>query len=146
MKTIIKMAIAGLLYCLASLAGCGTLQPSTDPAEAVRAKFEAFNRHDVSAIENIYAADAVLHSPDYPELSGNAPIAGTYRSLFEAVPDAHDETQSLDVVADKVYAQFVLTGHFKGAADKPIKARLIAVYTVHGGRIIEDATYYDRKM
>ena len=146
MKTIINLAVAAPLCCLASLAGCGTLPPGADPAEAIRAKFEAFNRHDVSAIESIYAADAVLHSPDYPELSGNAPIAGTYRSLFEAIPDAHDEAQSLDVVADKVYAQFVLTGHFKGAADKPIKARLIAVYTVHGGHIVEDATYYDRKM
>src|ERR1700751_1972599 len=102
MKTITKMAISASLGCLASFTGCAAFQPGADPAEAVRAKFEAVNRHDVSAIENIYAADAVLHSPDYPELSGNAPIAETYRSLFEAIPDARDEPQSLDVVADKV--------------------------------------------
>jgi ketosteroid isomerase-like protein len=129
---------------------CSACSPAgahpVDPAATVRLKFAAFDRHDAGAIQGIYAGDAVLHSPDYPNLVGNAPIADTYRRLFEAIPDAKDELRSLDRSADKVFAQFVLTGHFKAAPDVAVKIRIISVYTVHGDHIVEDVTYYDRKV
>jgi hypothetical protein len=67
-----------------------------DPVATVRLKFAAFDRHDAGAIQGIYAGEAVLHSPDYPNLVGDTPIADTYRRLFEAIPDAKDELRSLD--------------------------------------------------
>ena len=115
------------------------------PIENVRAKFEAFNRHDSDFIENSYAADARLQSPDYPDLSGNKPIADTYRGLFAAIPDAHDEIQSLEAGPDHVYAQFLLTGHLQGDPAKPVHVRIISVYQLRGDLIVEDVTYYDRK-
>jgi ketosteroid isomerase-like protein len=111
----------------------------------VRLKFSAFDQHDTSAIQNLYAADAVLHSPDHPELQGNAQIAATYEQLFKAIPDARDEIQSLDACGEKVYAQFLLTGHWEGSPDKPIRVPILSVYTVRGGHISVDSTYYDRK-
>ena len=133
------------LFFVASAAAFAVKQGSDDTVKTVQPKFAAFDRHDTAAIQGIYADEAVLHSPDYPNLVGNAPIADTYRRLFEAIPDAKDEVQSLDSSADKVYAQFVLTGHWKAAPDQAVKVRIISVYTVRGGHIVEDVTYYDRK-
>lgn len=119
--------------------------PAVNRPDVVRAKFDAFNRHDADAIEHLYAADAHLHSPDYPDLVGNKPIADTYRRIFAAIPDAHDEVTTLEVGPERVYAQFVLSGHLGGAPDKPLSIRIISVYRVEGGHIAEDDSYYDRK-
>ncbi|GGF02007.1 hypothetical protein GCM10011611_04390 [Aliidongia dinghuensis] len=116
------------------------------PIETVQHKFDAFNRHDADAIEGAYAVDATLHSPDDPNLSGNKPIADTYRKLFAAIPDAKDNITLIESVGPHVYVQFSLTGHWGGAEDKPIVARLMSVYTVKNGHIAEDDTYYDRKI
>ena len=113
--------------------------------ETVRSKFTAFNQHDVAAIENIYSSGAVLNSPDYHGLAGNEPIAETYRKLFDAIPDAKDDVESLESTDNHVYVQFVLSGHWHGMQDQPISIHIIAVYTVVDGRIVDDATYYDRK-
>lgn len=120
-------------------------EANLDPIKTVQLKFSAFNAHDVAAIENIYASDATLHSPDYPKLVGNAQIADTYRRLFEAIPDAKDNIVSIQSAADTVYAQFVLTGHFNGVESKPVSVRIISVYTVKDHHIVGDSTYYDRK-
>jgi len=114
--------------------------------DTVRSKFEAFDKHDADAIEKIYASRATLSSPDYPNLTGNKQIADTYRKLFEAIPDAKDNLESIESSSNHIYAQFVLTGHLKGAQDKPISVRIISVYAVKDGHIVDDSTYYDRKM
>jgi ketosteroid isomerase-like protein len=127
------------------LIGCTTSRDSATSLAPVRQKFAAFDQHDTATIQNLYATDAVLHSPDYPDLHGNAPIAETYQRLFKAIPDARDELQSLDACGERVYAQFLLTGHWEGSPNKPIRVPILSVYTVHGGQISADSTYYDRK-
>jgi hypothetical protein len=140
MRSALLAASASLLTVIP---GAAVAAPSTpDP---VQQKFIAFNRHDVAAIEQLYATDARLHSPDYPDLAGNAAIADTYRKLFAAIPDARDEVTLLESGPQRVYVQFVLRGHWGGDAAKPVAARIISVYRVVGSHIVEDATYYDRK-
>lgn len=138
-----------LTICLCwSLSVAGTraeVHANSRSIEVVQGKFTAFNQHDVDAIEGIYASDAMLNSPDYHNLSGNIPIADTYRKLFAAIPDARDDIELLEAVGNRVYVQFVLTGHWSGLQTKPFTARIFAVYTVVDGHIVEDATYYDRK-
>ena len=145
-----KAAATTLLFLLASgiaaVATSATSGAEAKSGDPVRLKFAAFNKHDVDAIEKIYASDATLRSPDYPHLTGNAQIADTYRKLFAAIPDAKDELETLESSSNHVYAQFVLTGHFNGAQDKPVSVRIISVYAVKNGHITDDATYYDRKM
>jgi ketosteroid isomerase-like protein len=114
--------------------------------ETVQSKFTAFNHHDVAAIEKIYATGAILNSPDYRNLVGNKPIAETYQKIFDAIPDAKDNIESLESAGSHVYVQFVLTGHWNGIQDKPVSVRIIAVYRVADGRIVDDSTYYDRKV
>ncbi len=99
----------------------------------------------MGGIEEIYSPTAILNSPDYRGLVGNEPIAETYRKLFDSIPDAKDEIELLESVGKHVYAQFRLCGHWNGMQDKPISVRIMAVYTVRDGRIVEDTTYYDRK-
>lgn len=137
------------LACLLGTTACtetATVPPDqTGPAGTVQRKFISFDDHDAATIQEIYAVDAVLHSPDYPELKGNAGIADTYRQLFSAIPDAKDEVLSFDVIGNKVYVQFALTGHFGGTAGKPIRVPIMSIYTVQDGHIVADTTYYDRK-
>jgi len=137
------------LACLAGVVSCAgngtTPTDQGDVAGKVRQKFTAFDQHDAATIQDIYGVDALLHSPDYPGLKGNGPIADTYRRLFAAIPDAKDEVQSLDVIGDKAYVQFVLTGHWGGAPDKTVHVRIMSIYTVKAGHIVDDMTYYDRK-
>jgi limonene-1,2-epoxide hydrolase len=130
--------MAGGSSCIASPADNGAIQ-------VVRHKFTAFNQHDVGAIEEIYSREATLNSPDYRDLIGSKPIAETYRKLFESIPDAKDTVERLESAGERVYAQFVLSGHWNGMQDKLITVRIMAVYTVKDGRIVDDATYYDRK-
>ena len=145
MKTAYLIALICSVSCVLSAGVSADPSGSGQNLDTVRQKFAAFNRHDAAAIQDIYATDAVLHSPDYPALTGNAKIADTYRGIFAGVPDAVDEVQNLDAVGDRVYAQFILTGHFQGVADKPVNVRIMSIYTVKDGHITEDETYYDRK-
>ena len=135
-----------LCWGLAGGSSYATPQADIRPIEAVRNKFAAFNRHDVGAIEEIYSRTATLNSPDYRNLVGNKPIAETYRKIFDSIPDAKDNIELLDSSGKHVYAQFVLSGHWNGMQDKPISVRIMAAYTVKNGRIVDDATYYDRKV
>lgn len=141
---------AGLFFLIAGIAlnisiGFATTPLTVNPLKTVHMKFDAFNRHDVDAIKATYASDAMLQSPDYPKLQGNSKIAETYRNLFDAIPDAKDSVEALGHFENKVYAQFLLTGHFKGAPDKPISVRIMSVYTMRNNLIVDDSTYYDRK-
>jgi ketosteroid isomerase-like protein len=143
----IRTSLVVVLLCLPT-ARQGWAEPTAAAhrVAVVRKKFSAFNQHDASAIQRLYAADARLHSPDYPDLAGNQPIADTYRRIFAAIPDARDEIKVLDAGSERVYVQFVLSGHLGGAPDKSISIRIISVYRVTEEHIVEDDTYYDRKM
>jgi hypothetical protein len=145
MRIATMILLACSLYYRGSVAVPAAPAAVAAPIDTVRLKFYAFNQHDVGAIEEIYASSASLHSPDYPNLVGNKPIADTYRRLFDAIPDAKDNLELLEASANHIYAQFVLTGHLKAAQDKPISVRIISVYEVKGAHIVDDSTYYDRK-
>lgn len=139
-----KIALTLLVLISCSLSAVLHAAPA-NPIQVVQKKFEAFNRHDVSTIESLYGPQATLQSPDYPQLSGNANIAQTYRQLFKAIPDARDTVVKMDVIANRVYAQFLLTGHFGGDQSNSVSVKIISVYTIERDRIVSDSTYYDRK-
>lgn len=140
-----RFLMASVVWTLSVVSAHAGAKSGSRSVEAVLNKFAAFNRHNVVAIENIYSGDAVLNSPDYHDLAGNKPIAETYRKLFDSIPDARDDVEILEFAGSHVYVQFVLTGHWNGSPDKPISVRIISVYKVNDGHIVDDATYYDRK-
>ncbi len=147
MKSMMRFMIFSMVCMLASVSAFAVAHHVRNrPLDTVRLKFAAFDRHDVATIRALYAQDAVLHSPDHPRLTGNGPIAETYRSLFALIPDAKDAVTSLDVSANKVFSRYVLTGHLQGAAGRPIKVSIMSVYTIRNHHIVLDDTYYDRKV
>ncbi|ULU24069.1 nuclear transport factor 2 family protein [Dyella terrae] len=154
LMNIVKMILLTCLVCgvmsspspaIAGQMPSGPGAPEIEPIRTVELKFSAFNRHDAGAIEALYARDAILHSPDYPELAGNSKIADTYRWIFDAIPDAKDSIVTMESTANYVYVQFVLSGHLKGAENKPVSIRIMSVYTIKDHLIVSDSTYYDRK-
>jgi ketosteroid isomerase-like protein len=145
MKTGTAILICSVVFGVMTATMAVASKLEVEPMGTIQLKFSAFNAHDVAAIKSIYATDAILHSPDYPQLVGNSKIADTYKQLFEAIPDARDNIVSMQSSADTVYAQFVLTGHFNGVQSKPVNARIISVYTIKDHHIVGDSTYYDRK-
>jgi steroid delta-isomerase-like uncharacterized protein len=118
-------------------------QKSTQPTRVVAQWFQAFNRHDADTIQRLYADDAVYEGPDYPMLRGNRAIADVYRSLFALIPDVTDTIKSMDRSGDKVFVEFVATGQPKGGAR--LTLRIFSVLEVRNGKVVRDATYYDRK-
>jgi len=145
-----RATTAALVAASLCLAASFTLRAGThsqaSALKTVQQKFDAFNRHDADAIERIYANKAHLHTPDYPDLVGNEPIADTYRKLFAAIPDAEDSLTLVEAAGQRVYVQFVLSGHLGGAQEKPVSVRIISVYRIEGDKIVQDDTYYDRKI
>jgi ketosteroid isomerase-like protein len=142
---ILAWIILGVCLMFVDASAVADAQKGARPLAVVHKKFLAFNQHDVDAIKRLYAPAAVLKSPDYSALVGNAPIAETYRKLFDAIPDAQDTVERMEFAGKHVYVQFILSGHWKGMPDRPVSAHIMAVYEVEGGRIVDDATYYDRK-
>lgn len=145
MKNIFAFVLLSALCISLGLETLSQAHSTADVVSVVQSKFKAFNAHDVSAIQQIYAADAILHSPDYPELTGNADIAASYKRIFDAIPDAQDTVQNIMRSDEKVIVEFVLSGHLGSADGKPINARIVSIYTVKHSHIVADSTYYDRK-
>jgi hypothetical protein len=60
--------------------------------------FDSFNRHDVAALQALYAPNARLTSSDFCKPRTGVDVARTYGALFRAFPDIRD-----DVVADRTW-------------------------------------------
>lgn len=116
------------------------------PAEIAAALFDRFNRHDADGIAALYADDAVVESPDLERpLEGPAAVAAHYHQMFRQWPDVRDDVQN--VVADERQAavEFISSGTME-APSGPVRFALpiCSVLAVRDGRIVRDASYFDR--
>lgn len=134
---------------LAASAACATAPAGPRPAEEqeralVEAYFAAFNRHDLEAVVAFYAPDAVMVDPEHPgPVRGRAAIREHLRALFEEVPDVRDEVRQVVREPGRVAVEFVSTGTPRGAP-AGFSVPIATFFTLEGGRIVRDATYYDR--
>ncbi|WP_109125817.1 nuclear transport factor 2 family protein [Dyella sp. C11] len=120
----------------------GWVAPAEPPAESVvRAMFDAFNRHDAEAMATLYADDARLLSSDFcSPRTGRADVLRTYRALFEAYPDIHDDIEDIVVQDDRVTVRFVArSGQGISAMALPITTWVI----VRQGLIRLDESTFD---
>lgn len=125
-------------------------------AEAVKvmhAMFEAFNRHDLEAMQALYADDAVFVSPEMPEpVVGAHHVKTIYGPLFEMAPDVKDEVIHYIHNGDEVAVEFVSTGTVENISpDDPIEMKgrkfelhIFARLKVKDGKIVEDVSYFDQ--
>ena len=67
MKSVYRVSLLLLGSCIASACAVTHSHDSeTDALQVVRIKFDAFNRHDMAALQHIYADDGVLQAQSTP--------------------------------------------------------------------------------
>lgn len=108
------------------------------PRVVVTAMFEAFNRHDVHAMAQLYAPDARLTSSDFCAARGRDDVVRTYDALFATYPDIRDQIETMVVEGDRVAVRFLATSRSRALA-MPAQTMI----RVRDGLIVEDHSIFD---
>jgi hypothetical protein len=113
---------------------------TSDSAAIVDKLFDSFNRHDIAALQALYAPSARLESSDFCKPRTGADVTRTYGAMFRAFPDIRDDVDTIIIEGDRAAVRFVsssrtLRGDFR--------LKLITFFRFSGGRIIEDDTIFD---
>lgn len=131
----------------ATSAGVG--DPETSKLVAARNTDELWNEGRPELIDEIFADDFVWHSNDGPPMDREAwrQFVGAYMNAF---PDVHFTTKTVIAEGDLVLHDWRATGtHTGGGLGIPATGRAIdiggaSMYRVHGGRIVEGWSLYNR--
>lgn len=79
--------------------------------EIIRKAVDAFNRHDATAFAGVYAEDAVVYDPYYPEpLRGRAAIEKDMADFFRAFPDIHNSVKLAMSDGNTIATQIAMAG------------------------------------
>src|ERR1700723_3704256 len=76
--------------------------------------FDSFNRHDVAALQALYAPNARLTSSDFCKPRTGADVTRTYGALFRAFPDIRDDVETIIIEGDRVAVRFVTSRRMPG--------------------------------
>jgi hypothetical protein len=79
-------------------------------AVARRWSEEIWNKHNLSAIDELVAADIVVHMGSDPELRGREGLSGFVKSLRTAFPDGHWNNHEQIAERDKVGQGALIAG------------------------------------
>ena len=120
-----------------------------DAVAFVRDLRAAANAHDVAALSDFYAEDAIAMSPVFGEVRGRDAVVGTWNALFTKFPDSAMDVS--DVFSDGERIVFVGTmtatdtsGWFGLApTGAPIRYRVTVLCTVSAGKIVREERIYD---
>ena len=118
-------------------------------AELIRWSFEQLNRHDVSALKQVWGDDTVVRFPDRT-CRGADEIAGYFEDTFDAVPDMRMEVVSIVEQGDEVFAHWKLTGTHNGPVQgiegtgKSIELDGIDHFVLRDGRIVSNFVVFDQ--
>jgi steroid delta-isomerase-like uncharacterized protein len=113
----------------------------------VRRAVDHFNRGDLEAYLEVYAADAVLH--DFGIEPGVDNIRRFYQGFMAAFPDVQITTEDLigegDQVAERITLRGTHRGDFQGVppTGKPITMSGITILRFQDGRCVERWTQGD---
>ncbi|MEI5527316.1 nuclear transport factor 2 family protein [Streptomyces brasiliscabiei] len=117
---------------------------------------EALTTHqDPKTVANLFAEDAVAHTPDGGELHGRDDIAEYWRQMTDAVPDATYESLTSFEVGDTAVDEGIYTGRNTGplafpdgtsipATQRDIRIHGVDFATVRDGRITSYRLYFDQ--
>ena len=101
--------------------------------------FAAFNHHDIEAMSELYAPDAIHISPDLCEPRRSwARISPIYEMLFATIPDLHDDIQQVVVEGDSTAVYFVGRSEARG-----LELPIVALIDVRQGHIVRERTFYN---
>jgi ketosteroid isomerase-like protein len=110
------------------------------PRDTAERLYQAFNKHDVTAMAALYHDDARLISPDFCAPRGRADVERTYQTLFAAFPDLHDDVEEMLVDGDHVVVRFTSRATLDG---RPFMIAIANFLTFRDGRIVEDRDIFD---
>jgi len=113
---------------------------TSDPAAIIDKLFDSFNRHDVAALQALYAPNARLTSSDFCKQRTGADVARTYGALFRAFPDIRDDVDTIIIDGDRAAVRFVSSIRTLG---RGFPMKLTTFFRFSGGRIIDDDTIFD---
>jgi steroid delta-isomerase-like uncharacterized protein len=116
---------------------------------------DAVFRKDWEAVARLYAADAVVVTPDAGEIRGNEEVAAWYGEFLDAFPDARYESAYAhelgNTAIDEGYFVGTNTGTLRSptgetipATGRSVRFRACDFATVEGGVITSHRHYFDQ--
>jgi ketosteroid isomerase-like protein len=117
-----------------------SLSMTSTPAAIIGKLFDSFNRHDLAALQAMYAPDARLTSSDFCKPRTGADVTRTYAAMFRAFPDIRDDVDTIIVNGDRAAVRFVSSSRTVGGG---FRLKLMTMFRFSRGRIIEDDTIFD---
>ena len=137
--------------CLVSVASCK--QTALSNTDLVKLRFNAMNKHDLSAIEALYSDSALIESPNLsaPEKCKKG-IHSMYSRYFKASPDLVYTITRILPGDSSIAVEFTSTGTMKYLEDGGPAYMLDKKYSLHNCTILEirnhtivrDASYFDQ--
>lgn len=135
-------------------AGCSRQTKKPSPLLALAdARFAAMNRHDSNALAAMYAADAVIQSPNIPKTETGASAARTiFHRYFTTSPDMVYQVTRMLPGDSSVTIEYVFGGTMKQLekevpsymSGKYYKVRACNILEFRNGKISADVTYFDQ--
>lgn len=118
--------------------------------EHARSYLAAAARRDADAMAEHWDPDGVLDLVPLGIVRGREAIAGTFRELFDAVPDSETVVGRLVAGEREVVVEWRMSGHFTGvpfqgieATGKFLELRGIDLIEIADGKIVTNTAYYD---
>ena len=143
-----KDLLIGVAFAAAMLASgqvLGELEKGPASSDANRkvisAMFKAFNAHDVEALKAVYAADAVVYSPESckPRVGRDA-IGASYAVLFTQIPDVQDTVQTIVSEGNRAAVVFTASSRQPGME---FELSISAFLVIENGLVVEDRVFFD---
>jgi steroid delta-isomerase-like uncharacterized protein len=114
-----------------------------------RRSWEIVSQRNPDALEEVYAADAVLHEPDQ-DLQG-LEDAKQYLSLYlSAFPDQTATVEDVIAEGDKVVTRWTIRGTHQGETEEfgpptgmQVELEGITIHRIEDGKIVEEWERYD---
>jgi ketosteroid isomerase-like protein len=119
-----------------------TQKPSVDTLRAIA---DAFNRHDLDAIMEFFAADALFESPQGPQpwgrrFEGKAAIREGLAARFTGIPDVHYGNDDHFVAGHRGASEWILTG--TTSEGEHLEVRGCDLWTFDNGLVTKKDSYW----
>lgn len=129
------------MWKLTALLLATTVSSAATPHITIDRLFAAFNRHDLQALQSLYAPNAILTSSDFCASRTGADVTRTYAAMFKSVPDIRDDVVSVVIDGNQAAVRFISSA----GGPEPFRMKLMTYFKFKSGLIVEDDTVFDTK-
>ena len=115
----------------------------------LRQAYDAINRNDLDALDEIVASDIADHDPAPGQGPGLEGVKGYFSSLHAAFPDVHMDVEDMIAEGDKVVARVSVggthQGEFMGIAPTGNRVTItgIDILRISDGKVVEHWGRFD---